>query len=190
LIEITLSRDEWVYAATVGIERQIDGLLNNRTPRHNSPEQKTHEGWFWNVNGAAGEKAVSDWLGVNWDGASNDFDKDVGPFEVRTAPKHDYPLRAHDKDPDDKILILVTGVGPEWRIQGWIPAKRAKRKEWFHDRPPPVRKPTGKPAYWVEQQYLSKNLDVLRERYREALGLGEPEPAREESEGAEVRSQP
>jgi len=170
MIEITLSFDEWLFAATEGCRRQIDGQLRGRTPRHDSPEQWTGDGWFWNINGASGEQCVAKWLGIPWDGSFGDLGaNDVGLLEVRTTPGHDYPLRLHDKDKDNSIYILVTGVGPAWRIQGFILGSLGKQRELFHDRPPPACKPTGRPAYWVPQDKLRQDMDTLAERYKKHL---------------------
>jgi hypothetical protein len=77
----------------------------------------------------------------------------------------------HDDDKDDSIFVLVTGVGPKWRIQGFVRCMFGKKKEWFHDRPPPYGGSTGRPAYWVEQKHLNRDLKKLRERYRKAFVL-------------------
>jgi len=166
-IEIRLSREEWLFAAMKGCERQIDGAEKKRHPSYGSPEKRTNDGWFWNINGAAGELVVANWLGVPWDAAFGNLGaSDVADLlEVRTTPGHDFPLRLHEPDPNDRLFILVTGVGPVWRIQGYLLGRRGKRTEWFHDKPPPVGKPTGRPAYWVEQKHLQTDFDKLRERF-------------------------
>jgi hypothetical protein len=165
MIEIELTRVEWLYAATRGIERQIDGALRKRHPGHGSPDKRTNDGWFWNVNGASGEACVAKWLGVPWNGSFGNLKaSDVAFLEVRTTPGHDYPLRLHDDDKDGCVYVLVTGRGPTWRIHGYIVGARGKRQEWFHDRPPPSEKPTGRPAYWVPQGSLSHDLALLKGR--------------------------
>ena len=170
MIEVTLTADEWLYGATIGCRRQIDGAMKKRHPGHGSPEKRTNDGWFWNVNGASGEKCVAKWLGVPWDGSFGDLGADDVEFlQVRATPGHDYPLRLHDDDKDGKVYILVTGIGPTWKIQGFILGKRGKRKEWFHDMPPPVCRPTGRPAFWVPQEYLNRDLDRLRDRVLEVV---------------------
>jgi len=170
MIEISLTVDEWLYAAGVGCKRQIDGAMKKRHPGHGSPEKRTNDGWFWNVNGAAGEKCVAKWLGVPWDGSFGDLKADDVEFlQVRATPGHNNALRLHHEDADEKVFIQVTGIGPTWRIQGFILARRGKREEWFHDRPPPVCKPTGRPAFWVPQEHLNLNLDRLRSRVLSAI---------------------
>lgn len=154
-----MTQAEWLYAATRGIERQIDDLLRGRKPRHMAVEKQATEGWWWNINGACGEQVVAKWLGVSWDGAFGNFRAaDVGGIvEVRTTTRHDYPLALHPSDPDDAPFILVTGLGPRWRIQGFLRGSKGKRPEWYHDRPPPAGVPTGRPAFWVPQVELQKD---------------------------------
>jgi hypothetical protein len=76
----------------------------------------------------------------------------------------------HDDDKDDRVYILVTGIGPTWRIQGFMTGSRGKKREWFHDRPPPIGKSTGHPAYWVPQSALNTDLDRLKQRFLARLG--------------------
>lgn len=185
LIVVQLDDSEWLHAAKVGCQRYIDGRSKDRTPGHGSREREREEdggGWFWDINGACGEKVVAKWLGVPWDGCFGSLRaNDAGLLEVRTTTNHDYPLRLHDVDKDDCIYVLVTGVGPTWRIQGFMLGVKGKRQEWFSDRPPPKRVATGRPAYWVEQRFLNNRLDLLKERYWKAYG--------EQSESTELRGQ-
>ena len=171
-IEITLNEEQWNLAAGVGVERQINAVLNDRKSRQ--PHWRTMlEGWHWNINGACGELCVAIWLDEHWDGAFMDFSAaDVESLQVRTSNGHDYPMRLHPEDNDDAIYILVTGVGPTWRIQGFLLAKLGKRDEWYHDRPEPACKPTGLPAYWVPQGEIRRDLHLLKERW-ETRGMRE-----------------
>ena len=149
MVRITLTLEEWLHAATVGCKRQIDGLLRNREPGHGASTKAQHEsGWYWNINGACGEKVVAKWLGADWDGSFGDLGAgDVGLIEVRTTSDHDYPLPLHPTDKDNSVYILVTGLGPTWQIQGYIMGSRGKQPAYFHDKPPPVKKSTGRKAY-------------------------------------------
>jgi hypothetical protein len=108
MIEVELTFNEWLVASTRGCERQIDGAMRRRHPGHGSPDKRTSDGWFWNINGAAGEACVAKWLGVPWDGCFGDLDaSDVAFLEVRTTTGHDYPLRLHDDDKDGRVYVLV-----------------------------------------------------------------------------------
>lgn len=167
MVEIELTHDEWMNAAMRGCERQVDGLIKNRVSTQRGFIRQPTDGWFWNVNGAAGEACVAKWLGVPWDGCFGDLRaSDVAFLEVRTTPGHDFPLRLQHEDKDDRVYILVTGVGPTWRIQGFILGAKGKQQEWFSDRPPPACKPTGRPgAFWVPQESLGRDLDLLKRRF-------------------------
>jgi hypothetical protein len=175
MVEITLTREEWLKASRVGCERQIDAALLRRHPGHGSPEKRTTDGWQWNINGASGEACVAKWLGYPWDGSFGNLRAaDVGVLQVRTTPEHDFPLRLnkgnehHKGDDGNSVFVLVTGKGPTWRIQGYILGRRGMREEWFHDRPPPIGKPTGRPAFWVPQEHLNLDLERLRARFQAA----------------------
>ena len=170
MIEVELTESEWLHAGTIGLRRQIQAITKKFSPAHGvEGHRNRYEGIAYNVMGAAGEACVAKWLGISWDGGGLQIERrhdgDVGQLEVRTAPNHSYPLRLHDNDKPDRVYILVTGDGPTWRIQGFILGSRGMRQEWFHDRPPPAGKATGRPAYWVPQEHHSHQLDLLRERF-------------------------
>jgi hypothetical protein len=169
MIKITLDQDDWAFAAAKGARRHVDGIMKKRfDPRGLGSEQKIEVGFFWNINGASGEKCVANWLGIPWDGTVGIVTaSDVGVLEVRTTPGHNYPLRLHPEgvDKGDRIYVLVTGIGPTWRIQGYMLCKEGRREEWWSDRPPPVRKKTGRPAFWVPQEYINHDLDALYARH-------------------------
>lgn len=174
MIEERLNHDEWLHAADVGCERFIDGILKGRAPGHGSREAENRErgeGWFWDINGACGEKCVAKWLGVPWDGSFGKLRaNDVGLLEVRTAPQHNHHLILHDTDRDECLFIFVTGVGPVWRIHGFITGAKGKQRQWFHDTP--CGNSTGRPAYWVKQRHLCRDIEKLKQRYHAKMRNG------------------
>lgn len=99
------------------------------------------KGWGINIEGALGEMAVAQALGLYWSGSVDTFtsEPDVGIYEVRTRSKHEYELLIRPKDKDDTIYIHVTGLAPDFWIRGWMYAREAKRDEWkqtYGDRHP------------------------------------------------------
>ena len=167
MIEVELTEAEWEYAAMIGVRRQIQAITKGFRADAlgcNSPR----DGMQLNIMGACGEMVVAKWLGIPWDGGGDDISKrhhgDVGGLlEVRTTHSHDYPLRLNANDKPERIYMLVTGMGPTWQIQGFAKAAGVMRQEWFHDRPPPVGRSTGCPAFWVTQENLRHDLHKLKE---------------------------
>jgi hypothetical protein len=170
VIEVELTEDEWLYAGTIGLRRQIQAITKKFAPAHGIEDDRNkYEGIGYNVMGASGEAVVAKWLGIPWDGGGLQIERrhdgDVGRLEVRTVLRHDYPLRLHDNDKPERVYVLVTGEGPRFVIQGYLKGANGQRPEWFHDRPPPVGKATGRPAYWVPQQNLNHDLELLKTRF-------------------------
>lgn len=146
MIEVTLSPDELMFAALVGIRRQVHNLFAGRQDKHGAPRDK---GWQIHVEGAAGERAVAKAKGAYWDGNLGDLGADdVGRVQVRTRSNHDFDLIIHKDDPDDRAFILVTGIAPTYSLRGWIYGRDAKQQEWWQD---PAG---GRPAYFVPQSAL------------------------------------
>ncbi len=169
--EVTLDDDEWLYAASEGCRRNIDAISKGRVHGHKSLEDGHHQGWFWDINGACGERCVAKWLDVPWDGCFGDLGANdvAGLFEVRTTPGNQNPMCMHNKDKDGCLYIHVTGKGPMWIIQGYLIGRKCKQQEWWHDTPGPSKKPTGRPAFWVPQEDLNHDLDLLYKRFHQRM---------------------
>lgn len=65
-----------------------------------------------------------------------------------TAHAHGH-LAAYSSDPDDRVLLLLTGRGPTFTLRGWLLAKAAKRPAWIH-----AKVARGRTEYWVPQNEL------------------------------------
>lgn len=65
-----------------------------------------------------------------------------------TAHAHGH-LAAYSSDPDDRILLLLTGRGPTFTLRGWLLAGDAKRPAWAH-----AKVARGRTEYWVPQGAL------------------------------------
>ena len=140
-VEIRLSLFEILEAASKGVMRQVQNLEKRRRQSNNHDPSRD---WQDHINGALGECAVAKWLGIYWSGNLGCLQAaDVGPLEVRTRSRPGYDLILHESDPDDRILILLTGLNGEYVIRGCILARDGKRREFWKD---PAG---GRPAFFV-----------------------------------------
>jgi len=81
--------------------------------------------------------AVAKLLGKYWGGSVGTFQKqgdiDSCAVEVRTRRKHGWDLIIRDRDPDERVFVLVTGTAPNYRVCGWLHAGSAKQQQWRKD---------------------------------------------------------
>jgi len=147
-VQIKLTPSETRLAAEVGITRQLVNLFKKRSDAYGCPKGV---GWQVHIEGCLGELVVAKHLDVYWSGNWEKLKADdVGHYQVRTADSHNKRLILHERDPDDKIFILVTGSAPDYLIQGWIYARDGKKPEFWSD---PSRK--GRPAFFVGRENLN-----------------------------------
>jgi hypothetical protein len=152
-MDVALTSDEMLHAAQVGIQRQIQNLIEERRPAHGADDQND---WQKQVEGAMGEKAVSVVTGIPWDGNLGDLEADdVGPYQVRTRSQHRYDLTIYPKDRNDKIFILVTGINGKYKVQGWIRGGEAKQRQYWK------AYTSGRPAYFVPKEALHDIKDLI-----------------------------
>lgn len=149
---IELSKSEGFQASLVGIQRNIEAILDGRKTAFG--KDKT---WTIHIEGACGELAVSKYMNLYWGGSVNTFKSDgdlCNGWEVRTRSNDDWDLIIRNNDPEDRIYILVTGLFPKYYIKGWIKGKQGKQNQFY--------KNYGNygHAWFVPQNYLQpmKNL--------------------------------
>lgn len=145
---ITLTEQELEYAAMIGAKRHYESVIHGR--KHNPPLKADDIGLWLHIEGACGELAVAKWSGKYWGGDICTFKAaDIGErVQVRTRSKHDYDLIVRDNDNDEHAFILVTGVGIDFTLRGWIWGRDAKRPEF-------LKTYGGRPAaYFVPQSEL------------------------------------
>lgn len=149
-IPVTLCDRDMEWGASVGVRRQVEALRKNL--KDSNGLDPLEGGWTQHIEGACGELAVANFLGIAWSASVNNFDgDDVGPFQVRTRSRHNYDLLIrHPKDRDEKQFILVTGLAPHFLIRGWITAREGKAVGVYGD---PTHKGRTK-AYFVQQRHL------------------------------------
>jgi hypothetical protein len=144
--------DEVKLYATVGIERRISGLKENRQNTYN---MKAGDEWKNDIEGAGGEMAVAKALGLYWSGAlgvlrAPDLSGYARRIEVRTTAVPTGHLLLHPRDPDNAICILVVGSTPRFELKGWILGKDGKLKVYEKELNP------GRPAFCVPQEALRR----------------------------------
>ena len=125
--------------------------------------------WQVNIEGAMGELAAAKYLRTYWEGSINKHaDADVGGFiEVRTCSYDNGWLWVWPKDADDRLVVLVCGRSPTFKVVGWIKAGDAKRGDWWqHDGAPNNRKRAKcwfvPPEELTDARYLAHQLHTLR----------------------------
>lgn len=157
-ISVSLSKSEVFMAAVVGVSREIEARLSNRTNRF--PARSEAEAWGKHIVGALAEAAFAKASGLYWCAGVNTFTSfgDVGSFEVRWSPgkidpvtKRHYPpkLKVRNDERDSNVVVLVSGEAPNFVVHGWRRASTAKRPEWLYS------PREGPPAYFVPIDQLA-----------------------------------
>jgi hypothetical protein len=146
-VAVRLSLDDALRAGIVGLRRQLESVYSGRALTF--PERRPNESWENHVIGAMAELAVAQYLELDWAGHVNHFGKPdliangLG-VEVRYSPKWT-SIKVRPKDPDDVLVVGVTGKPPSFEIVGFVRAKTAKLE--------PTRSPApGSPAHFVPME--------------------------------------
>ncbi len=134
------------------------------------------------LTGAEGELAVSEYLGVTWDGEIKDIDEwdtwklegnDVKGLEVRTTRLGHGSLILHPNDKNGVPYILVTAAErPKFKIVGWLLAEDGKQSQYWREDVP-------RPCYMVPQASLKPInllLDAVNSRKEQSTSLAVIEP--------------
>jgi hypothetical protein len=162
-IRIKLTFEECLHAARVGAERRVRSLYDGRSDH--CGDSSGHR-WENNVIGSLGELAAANYLQVPWEATIDTYrDKpDIEPNkQIRTSSKTQYRLRVSPKDPDDFIVIHVTGKDRVFLIRGWMYAGECKREDWLES-------PHGKVAeYFVANHLLHHMRDLPDWKDRERV---------------------
>jgi hypothetical protein len=141
-----MNEEQMLEAVNVGARRHIYAMKANSLDKATGCTAYGLNKWEHNIEGAAGESVVADFLGIEWraphngiilDGKCDLISKTGKKVEVRT--RLITPLRGHNelemgvsKDcDDDSVYIFVTGRMPEFYIHGWLYGRECKRPEWL-----------------------------------------------------------
>jgi len=144
---VTLTDAEIMFAATIGLRRELEARNSGRRNRYEYGGEPF--AWGKHVVGALAEKAFAKALGLNWCAGVNTFrnKSDVEDYEVRWS--RDGRLKCRPDEKDGEVLVCVTGAAPVFTVQGWMLAAHAKRQEWLDA---PVK--NQPPAYFVPASML------------------------------------
>lgn len=150
---VTLSKQEWRFAANVGLQRHIQARERNIPQAEN--------GYSKHVQGACAEMAVAKWLNCYWIGALVDDPRenngDVQPgLEVRSTANPTGRLIIVERDPDHNAFVLAIGEPPEFELVGWAYASDARRLVPFK----PIAKDSV--AAWALPQGQLRPMSELR----------------------------
>jgi hypothetical protein len=148
-VDVSLTWYEYSVAAHVANLRCIE---SNRDGRLNAHGFTKGSGWEVNVEGAGAELAVAKYFGWYWDFSVNTFKApDLGSkVQVRWTHSHNFSLIVRPRDPEDDVYVLVSGWGPDYKIQGFMYGHEAKNQLWLRT------ESTGRPdAYMVPNDRLT-----------------------------------
>lgn len=132
---VDLTAAEVIHAALIGALRHNNAAVNDRKDAVAEPGE-LNSSLARHVNGAGAEIAVAKLMGLYWGGHLDRFKgPDLGKatqVRSRTLDRHDLIVR--DADNSDHFYVLVTGVGPEFKVWGWIKGVDAKQDK-YRDNP-------------------------------------------------------
>ena len=148
MVRIKFTPNQILMGALVGLQRKIENIKRKSKHRHNVPED--FNGWQADIEGALGEMAVAQYLGIYWDEGRTGL-PDVGADDVRTTRYHSGHLCLHKSDPDDRRYWLVTGENGEYVIRGWMYGYNAKSPEFWRT----MKNQPNRPAYFIPQDRLT-----------------------------------
>lgn len=148
-MRVALTTDEMILYGSAGIARCANAMERQRKGAHGF--NRDYERWQIDVEGLLAEAAAAKALSLPYSpvvGRLDTHEGDIGPgLQVRSTKYNTGSLLVHDRDPEDDIFILVTGVYGIYDIRGWIKAKHAKQPQLWK-----VYK--GRGAFWVPQSML------------------------------------
>lgn len=128
--EVTLTRDEMIFAAHGGVVRNIDAILKGRRTIFGNPQREL---WANNMIGALAECAVAKSLGRYWTPL---YDQPTGVADigtrtqVRSSLNPDATLRVYERDKPDHAFILVVVKAPCFSLVGWQWGHEAKQDKY------------------------------------------------------------
>ena len=143
---VELDEYELFHAATAGVQRRISSLKKNRPQLYGADERRNY--WEIDIIGMMGEYAVSKYLNIHWQPATNkrlaDLPGDVGRYEVRSSTWPDAHLLVREADKDKSPYILAIVHESSVDLRGFKFGVDAKQPEYHRERQ----------TYWVPQADL------------------------------------
>ena len=154
-MRVELTTEEMRRYGAAGVARTANAFEKRRGGAHGF--DRNFERWQIDVEGVLTEAAAAKALGLSYEPVVGQLDTmfgDIGPgLQVRGTKYSNGSLLIHDKDVDDHVFILVTGIYGVYEVRGWILAKDAKLPQLW-------KMYKGRGAFWVGQNWL-KSIDTL-----------------------------
>ena len=159
-LEVELSWSDVRLVASIATERNIRELQGSGTHFTRSGLSS----WGIHIEGILAEVAVARALGVEpWNDildADRSFDLSYKrhKLEIRSGIRgRRLIMRPKDKNRcKDKIMVLVTGQAPKYKVWGWIHGSDVPRQTNWEARP----SNGGKPYWWVDRDALNPMEDL------------------------------
>lgn len=149
-IDVTLTQDQCIYPASIGVRRKLSAIEKNRNC---SWGKSVGDPWKEDIFGAVAEWIVAKWLKLPWKSFfenPSEAHGDVGGCEVRYTHYWNGHLRGNDHDKPDAPYILVVGEYPNFRIVGWAYGREVHQEKYFGSK----QADGERPAYWMPQSDL------------------------------------
>jgi hypothetical protein len=137
---VNLEWYEYDMAASVGLNRKVQSLLNGHRDLHNVKFTPiTDVGW--SVVSAVAEYAAAKALNKSWDGAVNTFSRpDLPNIEIKSQQHHtidEYKKRNFlflRKDCDDDLnhLLVLIHSHLRYELAGYITGAEAKQEKFYY----------------------------------------------------------
>lgn len=145
-VTVELDEYEMFHAAVAGVQRRISSLKKNRPQLYGADERRN----FWEIDivGMMGEYAVSKYLNIHWQPATNkrlsELPGDVGRYEVRSSTWSDAHLLVREADRAESPYILAIVKESSVDLRGFKTGADAKQDRYLRERQ----------TYWVPQADL------------------------------------
>lgn len=184
-VKMDLKNGQELFMVTlVGLMRKLVGRAKGLSHAYNF---KGTDSWGMDIEAAAAEAVVAKYLNLFWSPGGVRANADVGDqVQVRWSPRPNGRLILHNEDKDDQPFVLVTGEVPYFTIVGWIYGRTGKDKRFWND------PGTGRPAYFVGQDYLADMMKlkvIVHNAVLKELGNAYREATTEGAEGADATTQ-
>jgi len=143
-----------MMASQAGIIRHLQFIARNAKCQHGQKDPTT---WQMQIEGCLSEYALSQYLGIHWEGAGEIGGTDVGKDEeVRVTPISNGHLILHPSDKDDKRFWLLTGKNGVYQVRGYLYGRDGKKPEFWktiHEKDDDgvIR---DRSCYWIPQSFL------------------------------------
>lgn len=151
---VTLNLGEISMVIQASVKRREENMRNGKDFDHK--HGVIADSWGNDLESTGAEVAVAKYLGVYWGAPVNNFkDADIGTnLQVRHSIDHSNNCIIRKRDSSDHFYVLVTGRLPNYKIQGYVLGKDAKKTQY-------VRAPCNKEPAWFYPQENLKDVDRL-----------------------------